>query len=44
MEFTYESEIVKTWVRLVQSGKYEEEKIPNIGNLKDVVIEVINSL
>lgn len=43
MEFTKESTIVQAWVRLVNDGKYKEEQIPALGNLKDIVLETINS-
>lgn len=39
--FNENSELVKTWVRLVQSGQYKE--IPEIGNLKEIVYDSLNT-
>lgn len=42
MVFTEESTIVKTWVRLVNNGEYTRDKIPNLGNLRVVVIGILD--
>lgn len=39
--FNENSELVKTWVRLVQSGQYKE--VPEIGNLKEIVYDSLNT-
>lgn len=36
MKFDENSGLVKTWVRLVESGQYSKEQVPNIGNLREV--------
>lgn len=41
--FNENSELVKTWVRLVQSGQYKKEEIPEISNLKAVVYDSLNT-
>ncbi len=40
--FNKDSGLVLTWVRLVQNGTYSKELIPNIGNLREVVISVLD--
>ena len=42
MQFTEDSAIVKTWVRLVSGGEYTREQVPKLGNLQDVVISVLD--
>lgn len=42
MIFNEQSIIVKTWARLVQSGKYTRDQVPDIGNLKDVVHGILD--
>jgi hypothetical protein len=42
MIFTAESALVQTWVRVVRSGQYEKEQVPNIGNLRDVVVNILD--
>lgn len=39
--FNENSELVKTWVRLVQSEQYKE--VPEIGNLKEIVYDSLNT-
>lgn len=41
MKFTKNSGLVKTWVSLVATGVYTLEQVPTLGNLKDVVTEVL---
>ena len=42
--FNENSGLVKVWVSLIQKGLYSKEDIPAIGNLREVVTEIINSL
>ena len=35
--FTENSQMVQTWVRLVEAGKYTKDQVPNISNLKEMV-------
>lgn len=42
--FHESSVIVKTWVNLVLSGTYTREQVPNLSNLQEVVIGIVNSL
>lgn len=39
--FNEHSGLVKTWVSLIQKGIYTTDSIPNIGNLREVVISVL---
>lgn len=39
--FNEESQIVKTWVRLIKEGAYTKEQIPKLSNLRDVVNQVL---
>jgi hypothetical protein len=44
MTFTENSGLVKyVWVPLVESGMFNLEDVPALGNLKEVVADVINS-
>lgn len=43
MMFTKDSAIVKAWVRMVQGEIYGRESIPNLSNLRDVVIDVLDN-
>ena len=40
--FDKDSQLVKTWVRLVSDGIYTREQIPNLGNLQDVVGKILD--
>lgn len=40
--FTENSGLVKTWVSLVKQGVYTREQIPNLSNLREVVISVLD--
>lgn len=42
MTFTRDSGLVKVWVSLVLSGTYTLDQVPELYNLRDVVIEVVN--
>ena len=46
MIFTKDSGLVKVWVGLVlnPNSNYEIKDVPELYNLKEVVIEVINSM
>ena len=35
--FNENSQLVKTWVRLVKAGAYTREQVPDLSNLKEVV-------
>ena len=39
--FNKNSGLVQVWVRLIKTGVYEIKDIPNLSNLKDIVIEII---
>lgn len=39
--FNEDSQLVKTWVRLVSEGAYTKEQIPNLSNLRDVVEKIL---
>ena len=41
--FNEESQIVKTWVRLVKEGVYTKEQIPKLSNLRDVVNKALEA-
>lgn len=40
--FNKNSQLVKTWVRLVSEGSYTREQVPNLSNLREVVLEVLD--
>lgn len=39
--FNRNSGLVQVWVRLIRSGIYTIENVPNLSNLRTVVIEII---
>ena len=39
--FNENSIIVKTWVNLVKKGVYTVEQVPNLGNLKEAVTDIL---
>lgn len=41
MKFNKKSYLVLAWVRLVERGKYRLDQVPEIGNLKEKVMEVV---
>ena len=36
------SQLTKTWVRIVKSGTYGREDVPNLSNLREVVWSVLD--
>ena len=40
--FDEDSQLVKTWVRLVGDGVYTREQIPSLSNLRDVVGKILD--
>lgn len=42
MNFTENSPVVQAWVRQIQSGIYNRDDIPAIGNLIEVVCAVLD--
>lgn len=40
--FSENSIIVKTWVKLVKQGPYTREQVPKIGNLQEVVYDILD--
>lgn len=41
MTFTTESSIAKSYAILILAGKYTIEQVPDVGNLRAVVIEIL---
>ena len=41
--FDAESQIVKTWVRLVKEGAYTKDQVPKLLNLRDVVNQILEA-
>jgi len=39
--FNKDSQLVKTWVRLVKEGVYTKEQVPRLGNLQEVVWSIL---
>lgn len=44
MLFDKNSALVKFWVSMVGTGSYTEDQVPELSNLKDVVIDVLNGV
>lgn len=40
--FDEDSQLVRTWVRLVSEGVYTREQIPNLSNLREVVGRILD--
>lgn len=40
--FNENSAVVECWVRLVKSGTYQLEDVPNLSNLKEVVTRLVS--
>lgn len=40
--FNKNSGLVQVWVRLIKQGVYQIENIPNLSNLKEIVIEILS--
>ena len=36
--FNADSMLVKTWVRLVKAGAFTKEQVPDLSNLRDIVL------
>lgn len=41
--FNENSGLVQVWVRLIRSGVYTIDNIPNLSNLKEVVSNILNN-
>lgn len=41
MTFTTDSQIAKSYVILILAGKYTIDQVPNVGNLRAVVTEIL---
>jgi hypothetical protein len=39
--FNENSGLVKTWVNLVRQGAYTVDQVPNLSNLREVVVSVL---
>lgn len=39
--FNRNSGLVQVWVRLIKGGTYTIENVPNLSNLRTIVIEII---
>lgn len=42
MMFNKNSAIVKTWLRLIETGRKTYADVPNISNLREVIGEILN--
>ena len=42
--FNKNSGLVKVWVSLIMSGTYTREQVPELSNLKECIVEVLNEL
>lgn len=40
--FNENSQLVKSWVRLVKSGSYAREQVPRLSNLQEVVWSILD--
>ena len=43
MTFTTDSAIAKSYAVLILAGKYTIDEVPNVGNLREVVIEILTA-
>ena len=43
MVFTTESQIAKSYAVLILAGIYTIEQVPDVGNLREVVIEILTA-
>lgn len=41
MTFTTESSIAKSYAILILAGKYTIDQVPDVGNLREVVIDIL---
>lgn len=40
--FNKNSGLVRTWINLIRNNTYTVDDIPNISNLREVVLEILN--
>lgn len=40
--FNENSGLVQVWLRLIKSGTYTVEQVPNISNLREVINKILN--
>lgn len=43
MIFDKESPIVQAWVRQIRNNTYKREDVPSIGNLQEIVYEILDN-
>lgn len=43
MTFTTESSIAKSYALLILAGKYTIEQVPDVGNLREVIVEILTT-
>lgn len=43
MTFTVNSSIAKSYALLILAGKYTIDEVPNVGNLREVVVEILTT-
>lgn len=43
MTFTTDSAIAKSYAVLILAGKYTMDDVPNVGNLREIVEEILTS-
>lgn len=43
MTFTTDSSVAKSYALLILAGKYMIEQVPDVGNLREVVIEILTT-
>lgn len=41
--FNKNSGLVQIWVRLIENNQYTIEQIPNISNLREIVIDILEN-
>lgn len=41
--FNENSALVQIWVRLIKQGTYTTNNIPNLFNLKEIVLQILNA-
>lgn len=44
MKFDKNSMLVKSWVNLILMDVYTKEDVPNLSNLREVVIPIVDSM
>lgn len=40
--FNENSGLVQVWVRLIKQGLYTINNVPNLSNLREIIIEILN--